>query len=89
MAGQQALPDDSSVTSGCSTEAAARSRIAPRRRRRFSKSAAGGPLTTIKSTGPRRVEYTWKQHRGVLCFTTVTPVTKLAGAFLNYDIKVI
>jgi len=37
----------------------------------------------------QRVEYPWKQHRGVLAFHHRHAVTKLPGAFLNYNIKVI
>jgi hypothetical protein len=77
MAEQQALPDDISATSGCSTEAAAR------------KPDSSAHAASILQISGQRVEYTWKQHRDVLRFTTVTPVTKLPSAFLNYDIKVI
>jgi hypothetical protein len=37
----------------------------------------------------QRVEYPWNQHVAYWRFTNVTPVTKLPGAFLNYNIKVI
>jgi hypothetical protein len=75
MAEQQALPDEFRRRQVVRQRPRRRSRIAPRTRHRFYKSAA------------QRVEYIWKQHRGVLRFITL--VTKLPGAFLNYDIKVI
>jgi hypothetical protein len=77
MAEQQALPDDISATSGCSTEAAAR------------KPDSSAHTASIFQISGRRAEYTWKQHRDVRRFTTVTLVTKLRSAFLNYEINVI
>jgi len=75
MAEQQALPDEISATWGCSTEAAAR------------KPDSSAHAASISQISGQRVEYTWKQHCGAPRFTAVTPVTKVPGAFLDYDIR--
>ena len=64
-----------SATSGCSTGAAAR------------KPDSSTHAASILQISNQRVEYTWKQHGGALRFTAVTPVTKVSGAFLDYDIR--
>jgi hypothetical protein len=63
-----------SATSGCLTEAAVR------------RPESLAHAASILQISGQRVEYTWKQHRGVLRFTAATPVTKPPSAFLNYDI---